>query len=153
MKYFSASTRLLVFAALPFVLSCTSDSPAPTTDLADPSGTYRTNGGLDFSCVSITDPAQMPVLKISKASDGNYRLVRTDFVPTKRATELNDVTVQAKTDTLVLFRGSRRIGSLQMGTWRDYNAKKPQDVIAPIIQIIYQDPTGQYPFFYYGYRQ
>ncbi len=153
MKRISASACLLAFAALSFVLSCTSDSPAPSTDLTDPSGTYRTNGGLDFSCAAISDPARMPVLQITKATDGNYRLVRTDFVPAKRATELEDVTVQTKTDTLVLFKGSKRIGSLQMGTWRDYNAKKPRDIAAPILQIIYQDPTGQNSFFYYGYRQ
>lgn len=153
MKYLSASTRLLTLAALSFTMSCTSDSPAPSTDLTDPSGTYRTNGVLDFSCVAISDPAQMPVLKITKASDGNYRLARTDFIPAKRTTELDGVTVQAKTDTLFLFRGNERIGSLQMGTWRDFSAKKPRDVAAPLIQIIHQDPTGQNPFFYYGYRQ
>lgn len=48
MNTLSASARLLALAALSFALSCTSDSPAPSTDLTDPSGTYRTNGGARF---------------------------------------------------------------------------------------------------------
>ncbi len=154
MKKLSSSARFLALASLIFASSCTSDSPAPvSTDITTPVGTYRTNGLLDFSCVAISDPAQMPVLKITQTADGYYSLARTDFLPSKRTSKLDGVTVQAKLDTLLLFSGSKKIGSLQMGTWRDFSGKAPRDVAAPLIQITHQDTTGQNPLFYYGYRQ
>lgn len=136
-----------------FTQSCTSDSPTPSTDITQLQGEYRTNASLDLSCVAITDERQLPQLSITQQTDGSYRLIRTDFSPSKRTTELSKVTVQAKPDTLLIFRDSQKIGSLYRGTWRDFSGKKVREVTAPLLLVAMNDTISKTSFFYFGYRQ
>ena len=136
-----------------FTQSCTNDSPAPATDITRLKGEYRTNASLDLSCVAITDERQLPQLSITQQTDGRYLLVRTDFSPSKRTTELSNVTVQSKPDTLVIFRNNKKIGSLSLGTWRDFSGKKVREVTAPLLVVALNDTISKTSFFYFGYRQ
>lgn len=136
-----------------FAQSCTHDSPAPSTDITRLQGEYRTNASLDLSCVAITDARQLPQLSITQQTDGSYRLIRTDFSPSKRATELRDVTVQAKPDTLLILRENQKIGSLYLGTWRDFSGKKVREVTAPLLVVALNDTITKTSFFYFGYRE
>ncbi len=79
---------------------------------------------MDLSCVAINDERQFPGLAVSQKSDDTYTLIRTDFFTTKRTTELGNVTVQAKTDTLLIYRKNQKIGSLAFGAWRNFRERK-----------------------------
>lgn len=136
-----------------FMQSCTNDSPAPSTDITQLQGEYRTNASLDLSCVAITDERQLPQLSITQQTDGSYRLVRTDFSPAKRTTELRNVTVQPKPDTLLILRDNQKIGSLSLGTWRDFSGKKVREVTAPLLVVALNDTVTKTSFFYFGYRE
>lgn len=136
-----------------FTQSCTNDSPAPSTDVTRLQGEYRTNASLDLSCVAITDERQLPQLSITQQTDGRYLLVRTDFLSSKRTTELSNVTVQSKLDTLLIFRDNQKIGSLYLGTWRDFSGKKIREVAAPLLVVAMNDTISKTSFFYFGYRR
>ena len=136
-----------------FAQSCTNESPAPSTDITRLQGEYRTNASLDLSCVAITDERQLPQLSITQQTDGSYRLVRTDFYPAKRTTELRNVTVQAKPDTLLILRDNQKIGSLARGTWRDFSGKKAREVTASLLVVSLNDTLTKTSFFYFGYRE
>jgi len=153
MRNLSASARLLALAALSFVLSCTSDSPIPSADLSTLQGKYGTNGAIDFSCVAISNPRDMPILDVSKQPDGSYRLVRTDFVPVKKTTELNDVTVRVEADTTLVLHQGKEIGKLFMGTWRDFSQKKNPEIAAPVLWVIKNDSVAKTFFSFIGFRK
>lgn len=150
-----ASALVLLTGSFFTVLTqgCTRDSPAPSTDITQLQGEYRTNASLDLSCVAITDERQLPQLSIIRQPDGSYRLIRTDFSPSKRTTELRNVTVQAKPDTLSLLWQNQKIGSLSRGTWRDFSGKKAREVTASMLVVALNDTTTKTSFFYFGYRQ
>ena len=133
--------------------SCTNDSPAPSTDITRLQGEYRTNASLDLSCVAISDERQLPQLSVTQQTDGSYRLIRTDFYPSKRTSELRNVTVQAKLDTLLILRENQKIGSLSLGTWRDLSGKKVREVTAPMLVVALNDTITKTSFFYFGYRK
>lgn len=153
MKNLSASVRLLTLAALSFTLSCTSDSPTPSTDLTTLPGKYGTNGAVDFSCAFISNPKDMPVLDISKQPDGRYRLVRTDFVPVRKTSELNDVMVRVQADTTFVLHDGKQIGKLFMGTWRDFSQKNSPEIAAPMLWVIKRDSVANTFFSFIGFRE
>ncbi len=132
---------------------CTSDSPAPSMDITTLQGEYRTNASLDLSCVAISDARQLPQLAVIQKSDGTYTLTRTDFFPSKHTTELPNVTVQVKPDTLLIFRKNQKIGRLFLGTWRDFSGKKVREVTAPMLVVAVNDTITKTSFFYLGYRE
>jgi hypothetical protein len=136
-----------------FTPSCTSDSPAPSTDITRLEGEYRTNGAIDLSCVAISNPDEMPQLSVVQKSNGTYSLVRTDFFPSKRTTELSKVTVQAKPDTLLILRDNQKIGRLYLGIWREYSGKKVREMKAAMLWVSMNDTTTNTNFFFLGYRQ
>ncbi|MPR36088.1 hypothetical protein [Salmonirosea aquatica] len=142
-----------LLTAVTLITGCTSDSPAPSTDISQLQGEYRTNASLDLSCAAITDERQLPQLSVTQKSDGTYTLVRTDFIPSRRTTELTNVTVQSKPDTLLIFRDNQKIGSLYLGTWRDYSGKKVREVTAPMLLVSMNDTISETYFFFLGYRQ
>lgn len=143
------ASSLLTF----FGQSCTSDSPAPSMDITRLQGEYRTNASLDPSCVAISDERQLPQLSITQQTDGSYRLIRTDFYPSKRTSELRNITVQAKPDTLLILRDNQKIGSLAIGTWRNFSGKKVREVTAPMLAVALNDTITKTSFFYFGYRE
>lgn len=144
---------LSFFTALTLMTGCTGDAPTPSTDITRLQGEYRTNAAIDFSCVAISNPDDMPQLSVTQKSDGTYTLVRTDFFPSRHTTELPNVTVQAKPDTLLIFRNNQKIGSLYLGTWRDFSRKKVREVTAPMLLVSLNDTTTKTFFFFLGYRQ
>jgi len=144
---------LSLLTTIALMIGCTGDSPAPSTDITRLEGEYRTNGAIDFSCVAISNPNEMPQLSIKQKPDGTYTLVRTDFIPARRTTELTQVTVQSKPDTLLIFRDTQKIGSLYLGNWRDYSGKKVREVTAPMLLVSLNDTTSKTYFFFLGYRQ
>ncbi len=153
MKNLSASARLLTLAALFTAMSCSIDSPTPSADLSTLQGKYGTNGAVDFSCVAISNPRDMPVLDVSKQPDGSFRMVRTDFVPVRKTTELTGVTVRVEADTTFVLHEGKEIGKMFMGTWRDFSQKKSPEIVAPILWVINRDSVD-YPFFsYIGFRK
>jgi hypothetical protein len=133
--------------------SCTRDSPAPSMDITTLQGEYRTNASLDLSCVAITDARQLPQLAVTQKSDGTYTLTRTDFFPSKQTTELQNVTVQVKPDTLLIYRKNQKIGRLFVGTWSDFSGKKVRKITAPMLVVSVNDTITKTSFFYLGYRE
>lgn len=147
---------LIILCGISFAVatqSCTNDSPAPSMDITTLQGEYRTNASLDLSCVAITDARQLPQLAVTQKSDGTYTLTRTDFFPSKQTTELQNVTVQVKPDTLLIFWGNQKIGRLALGTWPDFSGKKVREVTAPLLVVTMNDTITKTSFFYLGYRE
>jgi hypothetical protein len=135
------------------LIGCKSDFPEAATEIGNVEGSYRTNGLLDVSCVAISDENQLPTLTVTKESGNTYRLVRTDFIPGKRTTEMGGIRIETKPDTLLLFKGNTRVGHLRLGTVRLIKGKKTKEIQAPLLLVTVDDTLTKTFLFYYGYRQ
>ncbi|WP_373512427.1 hypothetical protein [Persicitalea sp.] len=154
MKRLSASITALIIIFAILVQSCTRDnSPAPSTDISQLQGQYATNGLLDPSCVFISDDSKLPSLTITKQPNGTFRLVRTDYIPSKSTATLDGVSVSITADTTFVLRDGMPIGKLFMGTFPDFSSPKPRDITAPRLFITYSDQAAQEFLFYSGYRR
>ncbi len=153
MKKKITPTPWLPFVALFFVFGCSTDAPSPSQDISQLQGNYNTNGLLDPSCVFISDPSQLPSLQITKQVDDTYRVVRTDYIPTKSTNTLENVKVRITPDTTFILHEDKQIGKLFMSTFPDFNSQKPRDITAPRLFITYMDPVTQKFLSYSGYRK
>ena len=146
-------TAFALLAASTFALSCTSnDAPAPSNDITQLQGQYTTNGLLDPNCIFIPDD-KFPSLTIKKQPNGTFRLVRTDYIPSKSTNTLDGVSVRVTPDTTFVLRDGQQIGKLFVDTFPNFSSTNPRDITAPRLSITYSDQAAQKFLSYYGYRR
>ncbi|GHB81118.1 hypothetical protein [Persicitalea jodogahamensis] len=151
-KRYTTAFCLLIYS-LTFIVGCTNDSPTPSADISQLQGQYTTNGLLDPSCVFISDASQLPSLTITRQPDGTFRLVRTDYIPSKSTNTLDGASVNITPDTTFILHDGKQIGKLFMSTFPDFNSPKSRDITAARLSVMYSDPTAQKFLGYSGYRR
>lgn len=108
--------QIVLFTVFMGAVACQpSANVTPVLPISEMVGAYKTNGFLDYRCLTLS-ASQMPVVTLQVTGSNKLTLTFSQAIPQANRQIFKDLTITQQSDQRYEFRqGNRVIGSLQMG--------------------------------------